>query len=117
MWAEEKEMSTFDLIENISDFGQLGLAAEFAWCENLKKLEKKVSKRRLQLCIDPISCEILRAEKQNKTNLNYKCDVTVLPCFHSKNSLERNVKTTVAIASISEMPAARQILRARLVRF
>ncbi|EYC32893.1 hypothetical protein Y032_0002g1151 [Ancylostoma ceylanicum] len=41
MWTEEKEVSTFDPIENISDFGLLG----FAWCENSKNLKKKVAKR------------------------------------------------------------------------
>ncbi|EYC04017.1 hypothetical protein Y032_0090g2367 [Ancylostoma ceylanicum] len=39
MWTEEKEV--FDSMGNISDFGLLGFAAEFAWCENSKKLEKK----------------------------------------------------------------------------
>ncbi|EYC06774.1 hypothetical protein Y032_0074g887 [Ancylostoma ceylanicum] len=45
LWTEEKEVSTFDSIENISDFELLGFAAEFAWGENSKKLEKKVAKR------------------------------------------------------------------------
>ncbi|EYC17254.1 hypothetical protein Y032_0031g2356 [Ancylostoma ceylanicum] len=38
MWTEEKEL--FDSVENISDFGLLAFAAEFAWCENSKNLEK-----------------------------------------------------------------------------
>ncbi|EYB87377.1 hypothetical protein Y032_0264g625 [Ancylostoma ceylanicum] len=115
MWTEEEEL--FDSIENISDFGLLRFAAEFAWCENSKNLEKNVAKRPLQLCIDIIPCKILQAEKQNKINLNCKCDVTVLPCFHNKNLLEWNVETTGATPSIWKMPAARQIVGARMVRF
>ncbi|EYC36176.1 hypothetical protein Y032_0926g3069 [Ancylostoma ceylanicum] len=40
MWAEEKVL-IFDLIGSISNNGQLGFAAEFAWCENSKKLDKE----------------------------------------------------------------------------
>ncbi|EYC39080.1 hypothetical protein Y032_0677g1439 [Ancylostoma ceylanicum] len=43
--TEEKDVSTFDSIENTSDFGLLGFAADFAWCKNLEKLKKKVAKR------------------------------------------------------------------------
>ncbi|EYB89997.1 hypothetical protein Y032_0224g2698 [Ancylostoma ceylanicum] len=37
MWTEEKEVSKFESKENTSDLEPLGLAAEFAWCENSKK--------------------------------------------------------------------------------
>ncbi|EYC08830.1 hypothetical protein Y032_0064g3554 [Ancylostoma ceylanicum] len=43
MWTEEKEM--FDSMENVSVFGLLAFAAEFAWCENSKNSEKKLAKR------------------------------------------------------------------------
>ena len=43
MWTEEKEV--FDSMENISYIGLLAFAAEFAWCENSKNLEKKLAKR------------------------------------------------------------------------
>ncbi|EYC06242.1 hypothetical protein Y032_0077g1101 [Ancylostoma ceylanicum] len=41
MWTEKK---VFDPMENISDFGLLAFAAEFAWCENSRNLEKKLVK-------------------------------------------------------------------------
>ncbi|EYC06398.1 hypothetical protein Y032_0076g1036 [Ancylostoma ceylanicum] len=103
-------MSTFDSIENISDSD---LEREF------EEVKEESCKNGPFYCayIIPISCEILQAEKQNKINLNYKCGVTLLPCFNSKSLLEWNVETTGAIPSISKMSATRQILGARLVRF
>ncbi|EYC21320.1 hypothetical protein Y032_0019g3751 [Ancylostoma ceylanicum] len=43
MWTEKKVVSKFYSMEDISNFGLLGFAAEFAWCENSKKLKKVAS--------------------------------------------------------------------------